>query len=132
MTSSPSQPRPPELPSTALIYRVRTNLETRRPVAGYDSSVLAAPDAIYVEGSRIVRVAVLNRVLRKLSEAQAADLGERLHHADWVLTTDVQLVTRIILTHDCERCRAAADQAAARLAEYPDGEILAGILYWAG
>jgi hypothetical protein len=127
-----SQPTPPELPASALVYRIRTNLETRRPTSGFDSCVVAVPSGIYVNGSKIIRVRVLNAALRQLSEQMASNIGERLHHADWIITGDAELVQRIILTHDCERCQAAAVQAAGRMAERPDSEMLAGILYWAG
>lgn len=104
-----------------------------RPVAGVDSMIVGMPPALVQLGPREAYPAqVLNTVFRSLSESSAARLGETLHHAEWVITTDPATVEKIGMTHDCPVCRAMTDRALARLSEVPDKPLLAGLLYWAG
>jgi hypothetical protein len=107
--------------------------DTRGEPSGYDSAIAAVPDGCYlmIDGQRALKVNVLGRALRELSDASAANVGERLHHANWTLTTDPETVRRLGLMHDCAACRAGVDQALARLREVPDGEIAVGQLWWA-
>lgn len=106
-----------------------------RPIAGLDTVIAPAPDGLYatVEGKRAIVARRLHPLLRNLSEDGAAKVGEELHHAEWIITTDPDVVqTTAITSHDCVTCRAGADQAAAFMKEHPGAEILVGVLYWAG
>jgi hypothetical protein len=66
-----------------------------------------------------------------VSERLAANIGERLHHADWTVTGDPGQVRTLGLMHDCASCRAGVDQALAFLRENPGGEVAVGQLWWA-
>jgi hypothetical protein len=105
-----------------------------RPVTGDDTTILAVPEDFYipVEGSSALDVVGLSRFLRRLCEAQAAELGEELHHADFLITTDPAVVQENGITHDCDRCRTSLAEALAFLAAHPNTELLVGQLFWAG
>jgi hypothetical protein len=100
---------------------------------GYDSSILTVPDALYVtiNGERVFLAREAAAFLRKLSERQAADLEERLHHAEWTITSDPEQVRTLGLMHDCAGCRLGVRKALAYLQENPDGEVAVGQLWWA-
>lgn len=105
-----------------------------RPAAGLDSCIISAPEQTYTvtaDGTWLLHVKTLGKVLRQVSEDSAEQVGEKLHHADWVLTTDPAVI-RGVNVHDCPRCRAGTDQALAALAAHPTVPLLAGVLYWAG
>lgn len=73
-------------------------------------------------------------LLRDLAEDMAERVGCRLHHADFVLTTDPDIVRRygVFPQHDgCEECEAGVRRALAALAERPDQPLLVGRLHWA-
>lgn len=113
--------------------QIRTRNEQGEP-AGYDSSIIKVPAVWYVpagDGTRALAVQVAGRMLRQLSEQQATDLNEVLHHADWTITSDPAEVRTLGLMHDCLTCRAGVDQALAYLRDNPDGEIAVGQLWWA-
>ncbi len=116
------------------VYRVHTILG-RHPIIGSDSCIAVVPDEWYVRvpgQEPMLDLRRLGRDLRNLSEQSAARIGERLHHAEWVITSDPAVVERRGMHDtDCARCRADVDQALARLAEVDD-PLLVGILYWAG
>lgn len=114
------------------MYQVRTRYGDE-PVSGFDSAIMAAPDDIYVtvNGKATIVVNRLARLLSEISESSAADLGVKLHHGDWVLTTDPAEVSRLGLMHDCPTCRAGVDQALAHLKQFPQSPLLVGLLYWA-
>jgi hypothetical protein len=96
---------------------------------GYDSMLLPVPPFWYATPDTLL-AQVAGRDLRHLSEYGATMVGEKLHHADWVLTDDPEQVTAIGMTHDCDRCRTGTARAVAWLAENPGGKIAAGLLYW--
>jgi hypothetical protein len=96
---------------------------------GYDSMLLPVPPFWYATPDTLLAT-VAGRDLRLLSDAGAKMVGEKLHHADWVLTDDPEQVTAIGMTHDCDRCRDGTARALAWLAENPGGKIAAGLLYW--
>jgi hypothetical protein len=115
-------------------YFVRTIREQRPPV-GSDSCIATVPPGVYArvgDGAPALDVPVLGKVLRKLSEEMAANIGERLHHAEWVITDDPAVVEEIGMhgRPDCGKCRGSVDQALARLADRRQ-ELLVGVLYWA-
>lgn len=101
--------------------------------SGYDSSIISVPSGCYaaVGGKRVFLAQVAAKLLRRLSEQQAADLGERLHHAVWTITSDPTEVSTLGLMHDCPTCRAGVDQALASLAAHPGSEVAVGQLWWA-
>lgn len=115
------------------VYTVRT-LAERRPVTGSDSMISTMPEALYVPiagGPPALNVSALGRLLRQISEYGAANCGQVLHHADWVITDDPAVVEeRGMHGSDCARCRASTDQALAFLADHKRA-LLVGILYWA-
>jgi hypothetical protein len=100
---------------------------------GFDSAIAHVPGRWYVtvNGERAFLARRAIRDLRVLSDALAAGLGERLHHAEWTITGDPAQVTTLGLMHDCGPCRAGVDQALAYLRDNPDGELAAGQLWWA-
>jgi hypothetical protein len=117
----------------SLKLQIRTRNEAGEP-AGYDSSIVRVPPGWYAtvgDGTRAMVVQLAGRMLRQLSEQQAADLGETLHHADWTITSDPAEVRTLGLMHDCPACRAGVDQALAYLRENPAGEVAVGQLWWA-
>jgi hypothetical protein len=66
-----------------------------------------------------------------MSALLAAGMGERLHHAEWTITSDPEQVSTLGLMHDCPACRAGVDQALAFLRDNPGGEVAVGQLWWA-
>jgi hypothetical protein len=101
--------------------------------AGFDSAITTVPGRWYVtvNGERAFLARTAIRDLRVTSDALAAGLGERLHHADWTITGDPAQVTTLGLMHDCAPCRAGVDQALAFLRDNPAGEVAVGQLWWA-
>jgi hypothetical protein len=69
-------------------------------------------------------------LLRMASETCARELGERLHHADWTITSDPGEVRRLGLTHDCDQCREGVDRAVAWLGAGPGREVAVGQMWW--
>ncbi len=117
-----------------VVYQIRTQFD-RHPVTGVDSCLTEVPPAVYTKrdgGPPVVRVAALRRVISQLSFAAAVQIGARLHHADWVITSDPAEVERIGMHGDpgCVSCRAGVDQVLAGLG-HRYVEVLAGNLYWA-
>ena len=100
---------------------------------GFDSAITTVPGRWYVtingEQAFVAQLAI--RDLRVTSDALAAGLGERLHHAVWTITGDPAQVRTLGLMHDCGSCRAGVDQALAFLRDNPDGELAVGQLWWA-
>lgn len=115
------------------VYSVRTLVEDQ-PVAGCDSIIASMPDGLYVtvEGKKALAVQMLGRWLRMLAERSVESIGERLHHAEFVITGDPEVVRTRGLAHDCVECRAGVDKALAALAENPQMEMAVGTLFWAG
>lgn len=113
-------------------FKVTTDVE-HLPVTGSDSCIMAIPDEVYVQldDGPAVDVRALAYVLRTISAESAAHIGETLHHADWQITGDPDVVEKIGMTHGCASCRASVDQALAHLREH-GGELLVAMLYWAG
>ncbi len=116
------------------VYHVRTLVE-KRLVTGADSCIATVPPGLYVkvgDGPPALDVRKLGRSLRSLSNDLAADIGEVLHHADWVITDDPAVVEEVGMhgRPDCGKCRASVDQALAMLAHRRE-KLLVGALYWA-
>jgi hypothetical protein len=113
--------------------KLRIGTRTGGPPTGFDSAITTVPGRWYVtingEQAFLARRAI--RDLRVLSDACAAGVGERLHHADWTITSDPGQVRTLGLMHDCGSCRAGVDQALAFLRDNPDGELAVGQLWWA-
>jgi hypothetical protein len=107
--------------------------DTEGEPAGYDSSIATVPAGWYaaVGGERALIAQLAGRELRKVSEMMAANMGERLHHAEWTITSDPAQVKTLGLMHDCPTCRAGVDQALSFLRDNPGGEVAVGQLWWA-
>lgn len=102
-------------------------------VVGQDSTVLSLPPEFGVEAGGVLNIGGLTAFLRRLVEVQAAALGERLHHADFRLTTNADYAVEVAVTvHDCIVCRAAAKEVREFMAANPGQQMLVGMLYWAG
>jgi hypothetical protein len=101
--------------------------------AGYDSAITSVPAGWYVTigGERAFVAQVAGRWLREASEAFAASIGEKLHHAEWTITSDPAEVRTLGLMHDCASCRAGVDQALSVLRDNPGAEMAVGQLWWA-
>lgn len=113
------------------VFRIVTG--ARGDPDGGDSMLLPVPPGWYADlghGPALIGP-VVRAALAELSERGAAACGERLHHADWVLTTDPAVVERAGMTHDCAECRAGTDRALAFLRANPGREVACGMLYWA-
>lgn len=117
------------------VYHVRTKREDR-PVIGVESVICNVPASLYVttsRGERALSMPVLGRLLRQTSENAATLVGEELHHADWVITSDPAVVEERGMhgNPDCERCRAGTDEALRALADGAYEELLVGVLHYA-
>lgn len=96
--------------------------------------IVRCPSAVYVtdDGEKVLSMPALRVLLRVLSHSSAENLGEQLHHADWILTSDpAEIEARGLQLHDCPACHAGVQRAHAALREDPTMEILVGLLYWA-
>jgi hypothetical protein len=114
---------------------IRTGREDRK-ISGMDTLIATMPQGFYAEfgvpGERALKIQQFGEWLRKLAESQAKNLGEELHHADFVITTSPTTVQARGAMHDCEKCRAGVRSALRVLRENPERELLVGALYWAG
>lgn len=104
--------------------------------SGSEVIMVKVPERWYftVHGRRCLLPQVAGFQLRDLSFAGAAGVGERLHHATWVITGDVGQVRRIGGEHDCPVCTAGTAAAIAWLQETPPGavrEVACGLVYYA-
>jgi bacillopeptidase F (M6 metalloprotease family) len=117
--------------TSPLKLSIRTKA-TGEPV-GYDSSIISVPAGWYatVGGERALLAQVAGKFLRRLSEQQAAGLGEKLHHAVWTITGDPAEVRTLGLMHNCPTCRAGVDQALVHQNAHPGAEVAVGQLWWA-
>lgn len=105
-----------------------------RSVIGADTTILSMPPHFIVDigqGPTLVADA-LGKFLRNLAEKQATDLGEELHHANFVVTKDPATVEALGSMHDCEQCRAGVQEALRRLRDEPETDMIVGQLFWAG
>jgi hypothetical protein len=101
---------------------------------GFDSAIASVPTRLWhvtETGERILLLSVARRELRELSEKLAANISERLHHADWVITADPDEVAALGMMHDCATCRGGVDRALARMREEPGTDMAVGQLWWA-
>lgn len=106
-----------------------------RPVIGHDSAIASIPPDVYVDlgDGPVIHAQRLGHVLRGLSESGAANIGEELHHADWIMTSDPATVERLGMHEPgCIDCRKGVVAALEWLAAHPEGELLVGVLHWAG
>lgn len=98
-------------------------------IVGLDTMIAVVPDVYIVDG--VINVTGLERLLRDQSEQAARNLGEYLHHADFVLTTDPVTVEKKGAVHDCDVCREGVLRALQHLRENPTVDLAVGTLYWA-
>ncbi len=118
-------------------FKVSTALEGRT-VTGKDSLIAKMPTGLYVrvdDGPPALLIQKLAVMLRQLSMNAATLMGTRLHHADWVITTDPKVVEELGMHGDpsCASCRAGVDAALVALMESEGKEeLLVGTLHWTG
>jgi hypothetical protein len=114
-----------------LKLQIRTR--ARGEPAGFDSAITGVPDRWYVTltGERVFLAQQAGADLRTVSERLAANIGEILHHASWVITGDPELVRTLGMMHDCATCRAGVANALDYLAGEPGREVAVGQLWWA-
>ncbi len=106
-----------------------------RPVDGGDTTFFPMPQGYYVDlgdGKPALAVVHFIRDVRDLAEAQAANLGRELHHADFWVTSDPEVVKDKGTWHDCPECREAMARVMDHMATNPDTEMVVGRLYWVG
>lgn len=110
---------------------IRTENEAHA-VIGMDTTILPVPKGFYVvfNGERMIALKQLTAMLRRLSFSLAHNIDEKLHHADYVITTDPTVVESRGTMHDCDECRAGTRKAIRMMAEHPEMEVLVGSLYW--
>lgn len=100
------------------------------PVFGSQFAVITTPPELYVDGV-IDTANGVYRFLREASEMTATAAGQVLHHADWVITRDPEVVLEAggCGHAHCSSCTFGMDQVLAHLRD--NGEELAvGTLYW--
>lgn len=114
-----------------LVYRVTCTPD--REVTGSDSAIVNGPERLLTDEIGLV-AAFLNRKIKPLSHHLAAQIGERLHSAEWTVTTDPDVVETIGMhgRANCRRCRAGVDRARIHLIEHPNIPLIVGVLHWAG
>lgn len=112
-----------------LEYTVHTEHSVRNePIGGMDTTIFSLPTRIMSDGDLNIRV--LGQFSRALAEKQSKNLGETLHHGEFVITSDPSVVTARAVMHDCENCRTAARTAVRLLKENPTRLLVVGNLYW--
>lgn len=99
---------------------------------GWDTTIFRVPDAAFltIDGVETINATRLAATLRTISSLQAKDLGRRLHHAEFVVTSDPEEVKARGQGHDCPSCRQGVKSALAELSERPDTKLAVGTLYW--
>jgi len=116
---------------------LKLNIQTRfsgLEISGWDTTMLPVPEEFFVQvddGPPALAAKQLGVFLRRLAESQAADLGERLHHAEFTLTRDRETVKRLGLMHDCMECLAGVERALVFLDANPGKDMVVGQLWWA-
>ncbi len=104
-----------------LTVTCRTDLD----VDDTDTLMVTLPDFLYDNPN------LINATLHGLSDKAAAQIGAWLHHAEWVITRDPEVVRRraTVTGELCVRCTAMLDQALAFLREHPETDLMIGTLY---
>lgn len=120
------------MPGDPLKLEVHTDSE-QEPPAGFDSVIALFPESYYVTvgGKRALIARKAVAWVRALSLKCARDIGEVLHHAEWTITSDPELVHTLGLMHDCVERRDGVERAVAHLRDHPEAEIAVGQLLWA-
>ncbi len=121
-----------ENPGVEMRFEFGTPQEGRE-VVGMDSTILTVPpwDWRARNGQRWLDAPRLAVFLREVAERQASALGEKLHHAEFVVTPDPAVVEEWGMVHGCEECRRGTDEALRMLAQDPTQSLVVGMLYWA-
>ena len=105
------------------------------PVIGGDSAILKVPLEFYVgvSDSKPGLAAVpFTDFLRQFAEAEAKAVGEELHHAEFVVTTDPEVVQELGILHDCADCRDSVRAILGFMASNQGRQVVVGHLFWAG
>jgi hypothetical protein len=112
---------------------IGTAVEDTEP-AVLDSVIALLPPGFTIEvgGERWLRVVELTPFLDSLAHRCARDIDEVLHHGDFWITSDPEIVKARSSLHDCQQCRDGTASALEHLAANPTAELIVGILWWAG
>lgn len=111
----------------------------KQKIIGYDTTILPMPERFYVgvpEGTLGGRTTGLDLQrfsmwLHRVADKMASDIGEILHHAEFIVTTSVTTVEVLGRMHDCDTCREGVRNAVTIMHEHPGTEMIVGQLYWA-
>lgn len=100
--------------------------------SGFDSVIASVPDPWYAgedpAGPLLIRPVA--RRLRRLSDESAEMVGERLHHAEWSITGDLDEVRTKGTAHGCPECLAGVARATEYLEANPGRVVAVGQLWW--
>lgn len=86
-------------------------------ISGADTLIAPVPDGVWFkfQGKDYINMKRSNKQLRELADQSAARLGEKVHHARAIITSNRTTLREQGILHDCARCRAAVDQAVAEI-----------------
>lgn len=106
---------------------------TKYGVDGTDAMIITVPRGWYatIGGQAGLLGQVAAEALRKASEQGAEAQGRRLHHADWIITSDPRLVEEVLPSHHCPECYQGNRAALRHLADAPGNEVALGVLHYA-
>ncbi len=110
------------------LYRVECPSNADREVTGFDSAILVGPADLLVMPDHEVPIVMK---LGSLSHMFASSVGDRLHHANWRVTTDPAVVEEMGRP-GCRHCRAGFEVAKAHLLKEPGRPMVVGQLFYAG
>lgn len=99
-----------------------------KEITGMDTTMFVLPQSMMLEG--VIVMNWVGQLARAIAEKQAGDLGEVLHHADFIVTVDPSVVQARGIMHDCDACRDALRKAHRILRETPDWPLVIGSLFW--
>lgn len=107
-----------------------------QPVTGQDAALARAPEGMIAVARGLFQIdeEAAVKYLTSISNDLAADSGQVLHHADWVLASNVQEATAYGAAYGshCRQCRAKVDQAVREVARGGGVHVFLGMLYYAG
>lgn len=106
--------------------------DERHEPGGFDSMILLVPDQWYHSVHGILIARIVSRALRQASARGAAAVGRQLHHAEWTLTADPDVMARLAMMHDCAPCLADTDKTREYMAGHPGQLVAVGQLWFTG
>lgn len=106
--------------------------DDRREPSHVDVAIVKVPDEVFMEfdGQQRLVVPVLREFLKGGTKNVVDGEGEQLHHADWLVTTDPDVIrSRNGQPSCCAACSAAIDQTLAYVAD-TGKPVLIGHFYY--